>query len=80
MDCQEQIAIIMRTQHSIVPLTPPTSPMCVLGSKAGLQALLLKHGIDATVTYTYARSTKIPLVFLCKRGDQDEPTERIWSA
>lgn len=52
----------MKTQHGILPLIPLTSTMCMLRSKAGLQALLLKHGIDAIDTY--ARSTKISLVFL----------------
>lgn len=54
----------MKTQHGILPLIPLTSTICMLRSKAGLQALLLKHGIDAIDTYTYARFTKISLVFL----------------
>lgn len=41
----------VKTQQSILPLIPLTSLMSALGSKAGLQTLLLKHGIDASHLY-----------------------------
>lgn len=46
--CQEQS---VQTQQSILPLIPLTSLRSVLGSKAGIQTPLLKHGIDGSHLY-----------------------------
>lgn len=80
-NCQEQKAIIKRTQHSSLSPIALTFQMCELKIQARLEASLLKHGIDAIATY--ARSTKISLIFLneVKRewGGQAELAQGILS-